>query len=147
MRTSARAIAVNELSTVATRVGTVILEIEAGFQDLLSGSFPRLADTLISADWAQLAVNATTVLSSISTGVRQEINTASPVHAEHALLDIAKFTSFGASITSKLMDLQRQNSTAGAESWDGPQPPDGGFMFGWLGQLVELLMVSGCLSR
>eukprot|EP01052_Picozoa_sp_SAG31_P042944 SAG31_NODE_6989_length_1826_cov_1.482339_2_plen_145_part_00 len=136
--------------TVAARVGKVVLNIEAGFQDLLSGSFPRLVDTILSADWAQLAVNATTVLSSISTGVRREINATSSVHAENALRDIGEFTSFGASVTAKLMNLQQQNVTAGDESWEGPphgQPVDGGFMFGWLGQLVELLMASGRCTR
>jgi hypothetical protein len=101
-------VAVDSMATVVTRVGGVVNDVETSIQDLLSGSFPRLADTILSADWALLARNATTVLSSISTGVRGELNMTS-VDAEYALRDIAEFTSFGASITSKLMNLTRRD--------------------------------------
>eukprot|EP01050_Picozoa_sp_SAG11_P029445 SAG11_NODE_8295_length_1033_cov_1.123126_2_plen_199_part_00 len=129
---------VKTVTSVVTRVDMIVNTVEAGVQDLLSGSIPRLVDTIMSAEWAQVARNATVILSSISTGTRAEIpfnTTGLPVRT---LQDIAEFTSFGASITSKLVDLQQQNSL--------PEIPngtanDGGLMLGFLGRIGDILMV------
>jgi hypothetical protein len=44
-------------------------------------------------------------------------------------------------MTSTLTARREPTSDPGDESWSGPVPNDGGIMFGWLGRIVESLMV------